>query len=96
MMIKHERTITDDLVDKWREALATPVARKGIKDGKRSIKPWQVRRLAVNPYGMPPASLDSKAGAYSSPADSWVFDISYSSFKFICNFSSYIAIKLFL
>ena len=40
MMIKHERTITDDLVDKWREALATPVARKRIKDGKRSIKPW--------------------------------------------------------
>ena len=38
--IKHERTITDDLVDKWREALATPVARKRIKDGKRSIKPW--------------------------------------------------------
>lgn len=36
MMIKHERTITDDLVDKWREALATPVARKRIKDGKPS------------------------------------------------------------
>ena len=40
MMIKHERTITDDLVDKWREALGTIVARKRIKDGKRSIKPW--------------------------------------------------------
>ena len=77
MMIKHERTITDDLVDKWREALATPVARKRIKDGKRSIKPWQVRRLAVTPCGMPPASLDSKAGAYSSPTDSWVSGTPY-------------------
>ncbi len=26
---------------------------------------------------MPPASLDSKAGAYSSPADSWVSGTSY-------------------
>jgi len=44
---------------------------------KRSIKPWQVRRLAVTPYGMPPASLDSKAEAYSSPADSWASGTSY-------------------
>lgn len=48
--------------------------------GKRSIKPWQVRRLAVTPYGMPPASLDSKAGAYSSPTDSWVSGTSYPEY----------------